>query len=61
LEFRVTDFRSVADSGWIHTDQVVASIGINGADKTNLLLLPRKHNPATNDGAINLVADVPLK
>ncbi len=38
LSFRVTDFRSVEDSGWIEADSVTALIGTNESGKTNLLV-----------------------
>lgn len=37
LKFRVTNFRSVEDSGWIDVDRVAAFIGVNESGKTNLL------------------------
>jgi ABC-type cobalamin/Fe3+-siderophores transport system ATPase subunit len=60
VKFRVRDFRSVEDSGWITVDDVTALIGINESGKTNLLLPLWKLNPA-KDGEINLVADAPRK
>ena len=56
--FRVTNFRSVNDSGWIETDDVSALIGTNESGKTNLLLPLWKLKPA-KDGEINLIADAP--
>ena len=59
-KFRVRNFRSVEDSGWIEVDDVTALIGINESGKTNLLLPLWKLKPA-KDGEINLVADAPRK
>lgn len=59
-KFKVQNFRSVEDSGWIEADDVTALIGINESGKTNLLLPLWKLNPA-KDGEINLVADAPRK
>lgn len=59
-QFRVTNFRSVVDSGWIEADQVTALIGTNEAGKTNLLLPLWKLNPA-KEGAINPISDYPRK
>lgn len=56
--FRVTDFRSVVDSGWIDASDVTALIGENEAGKTNLLLPLWKLNPSGN-GEINLLDDMP--
>jgi hypothetical protein len=58
LRFRVTNFRSVVDSGWIEADRVTAFIGINESGKTNLLLPLWKLNPA-RDGEIVPTSDYP--
>ncbi len=60
LRFRVTNFRSVKDSGWIDADRITALIGANEAGKTNLLLPLWKLNPA-KEGEINLLSDLPRK
>ena len=57
-KFRVTEFRSVQDSGWIDADQITALIGTNESGKTNLMLPLWKLNPAA-DGEIDLLADLP--
>ncbi len=56
--FRVTEFRSVQDSGWIDVDRVAALIGTNESGKTNILLPLWKLNPA-EDGKIVLDNDLP--
>lgn len=56
--FRVTDFRSVADSGWIEAERVTALIGVNESGKTNLLLPLWKLNPA-REGEIKPTSDYP--
>ena len=45
-KFKVTNFRSVDDSGWIEADAVTALIGVNESGKTNLLL-PLWTEPST--------------
>lgn len=60
LSFRVTEFRSVTDSGWVSVEDVTALIGTNESGKTNLLLPLWKLNPA-KDGEINPTADFPRK
>ncbi len=60
VAFRVREFRSVDDSGWIETDQVTAMIGTNESGKTNVLIPLWKLNPA-KDGAIDPIADYPRK
>jgi predicted ATPase len=58
--FRVTNFRSVRDSGWIDASDITALIGTNESGKTNLPLPLRKLNPA-KEGEIKLLADAPRK
>lgn len=58
LRFRVTDFRSVKDSGWIDTSDITALIGENESGKTNLLTPLWKLNPA-NDEPIDVLSDSP--
>jgi hypothetical protein len=56
--YRVTNFRSVMDSGFLDLDDVTALIGVNESGKTNLLLPLWKLNPA-GDGAIDTISDYP--
>lgn len=56
--FRVTNFRSVSDSGWLDADNVTALIGVNESGKTNLLLPLWKLKPA-QDGEIQPTSDYP--
>ncbi|MDL2281202.1 AAA family ATPase [Selenomonadales bacterium OttesenSCG-928-I06] len=57
--FKVTNFRSIMDSGWIDCDSVTSLIGINEAGKSNMILALWKLNPV-RDGEINLLADFPI-
>lgn len=59
-KFKVTNFRSVDDSGWIETDDVTALIGTNESGKTNVLLPLWKLSPA-KEGAVIPTADYPRK
>ncbi|MGL6212882.1 ATP-dependent nuclease [Billgrantia desiderata] len=56
--FRVLNFRSVEDSGWIEAEKVTALIGVNESGKTNLLLPLWKLKPA-RDGEIQPTSDFP--
>ncbi len=58
--FRVQNFRSVDDSGWIDVDSVAALIGTNESGKTNVLVPLWKLNPVKG-GEINPTADFPRK
>lgn len=57
-QFRVTNFRSVNDSGWVEVDGVTALIGVNESGKTNLLVPLWKLNPAW-EGEIQPTSDYP--
>lgn len=56
--FKVENFRSISNSGWIDSDNVTALVGVNEAGKSNLLLALWKLNPATG-GEINKLEDMP--
>src|SRR5713101_3105101 len=60
IRFRVRNFRSVDDSGWVEVENVAALIGTNESGKTNILLPLWKLNPA-KEGAIDLTSDYPRK
>lgn len=60
VRYRVTNFRSVKDSGWIEADRVTALIGVNESGKTNLLLPLWKLNPA-RDGELLPTSDYPKR
>lgn len=57
--FRVTNFRSVIDSGWISSDDVTTLVGINESGKSNILLALWKLNPARG-GEIDPLHDLPV-
>lgn len=59
--FKVEHFKSIDESEWIDVEQVTTLIGINESGKTNILHALWKLNPASSDGAINLVSDAPRK
>ena len=56
--FRVYDFRSVHDSGWIDVDETTALIGVNESGKTNLLLPLWKLKPV-REGELQPTSDYP--
>lgn len=58
--YKVTNFRSVDDSGWIDANSVTALVGVNESGKTNLLLPLWKFRPA-REGALQPTADYPKK
>jgi predicted ATPase len=60
IRYRVREFRSVKDSGWIDCDNVTTLVGVNEAGKSNLLTALWKLNPVKG-GKIDLLADLPRK
>lgn len=59
-KFRVQNFRSVEDSGWIDAENVTCLVGTNESGKTNLLLALWKLNPANDEPIVPLI-DYPRK
>ncbi len=60
MKFRVTNFKSVEDSGWIDCDDITTLIGTNEAGKSNVLTALWKLNPARG-GEIHPLSDFPRK
>lgn len=60
VRYKVNNFRSVKDSGWIEAGGVTGLIGVNESGKTNLLLPLWKLNPA-RDGGIQPTSDYPKR
>ncbi len=58
--FRVQNFRSFIDSGWVICDSVTAIAGVNEAGKSNLLRALWKLNPATRADNKILKNDIPI-
>ncbi|MEL7569009.1 MAG: AAA family ATPase [Eubacteriaceae bacterium] len=59
-KFKVTNFRSIMDSGWIECDNITSLVGINEAGKSNIILALWKLRPARN-GEIEPLHDMPTK
>lgn len=57
--YRVKNFKSIRDSGWVNCSDVTTLIGVNEAGKSNLLLALWKLNPAKG-GDIVLSDDMPI-
>jgi predicted ATP-dependent endonuclease of OLD family len=60
IKYRVQNFRSIIDSGWIDIFENTCMIGTNESGKTNLLVGLWKLNPANNED-INPLIDYPRK
>ncbi|MBQ5319346.1 MAG: AAA family ATPase [Oscillospiraceae bacterium] len=59
LRFRVTNFRSIEDSGWVDCNDVTTLVGVNESGKSNVLLALWKLNPA-REGNIDVLHDLPV-
>ena len=57
--FKVTNFRSITDSGWVDVSQITAILGRNESGKSNLLRGLRSLNPAEGFTALNPIKDFP--
>lgn len=60
VKFRVQNYRSISDSGWIESEKVGCLVGTNESGKTNVLLALWKLNPANDEPIIPLI-DYPRK
>lgn len=60
LQFRITHFRAIQDSGWLSIRDLNGFIGANESGKTTLLLGLSKLNPSHNE-PINPLQDFPRK
>ncbi|SNB79806.1 AAA domain-containing protein, putative AbiEii toxin, Type IV TA system [Arboricoccus pini] len=60
VKFKVENFRSVEDSGWITVDRIGAFVGVNESGKTNLITPLWKLHPA-REGEIQPTSDYPKK
>ncbi len=58
-KYKVCNFKSVRDSGWIECNDVTTLVGVNEAGKSNLLLALWKLNPVTG-GEIDVLHDAPV-
>src|SRR5689334_3104150 len=58
-KFRVTNFRSVNDSGDIRVDRLTALVGRNESGKSNLLLALASLNPPSGSKKLDPIKDFP--
>jgi len=58
-EYRIRNYRSVADSGPVRANKVTSLVGRNESGKSNLLLALRTLNPPAGLKALNKIKDFP--
>lgn len=57
--FKISNYRSINDSGWIDTVKMTALVGRNESGKSNLLLALSSLNPASGMKALSQLKDFP--
>src|SRR5690606_37402936 len=58
--FRVTNYRSIRDSGWVEVEAITAFVGQNEAGKSNLFEALYRLNPFAPDEAYDIDEDWPV-
>lgn len=58
-EFRIQNFRSIYDSGWVRVDQRTALVGRNESGKSNLLMALASFNSSNGQKPLSRVKDFP--
>ena len=58
-KFRITNYRSVNDSGWIDVAKMTAMVGRNESGKSNVLLALESLNPPGGPQTLTLLKDFP--
>src|SRR5882672_10525966 len=59
IKFRITNFRSINDSGEVSVDKLTALVGRNESGKSNLLLGLETLNPSGGRKPLNKIKDFP--
>lgn len=59
LKFKVNNYKTIENSGWITTNEITCLVGENESGKTNILTALLKLNPADKDTKIDLLSDYP--
>ena len=60
VEFKVTNYRNVRNSGWITVNDISAFVGQNEAGKSNLFEALYRINPFVSNEAYNIDEDWPV-
>jgi len=59
LKFRVTNYKTIEDTGWLDIEDMTCLVGENESGKTNILTALLKLNPADEHVKIDLISDYP--
>lgn len=58
-KFRVKNYKTIEDTGWIDSDQIGCLVGVNESGKTNIITALLKLNPVDETTKINALLDYP--
>ena len=59
IKFRVKNYKTIDDTGWISSDQIGCLVGVNESGKTNVITALLKLNPVDSSIKINALLDYP--
>ncbi len=59
IKFRVRNYKTIDDTGWISVDQIGCLVGVNESGKTNIITALLKLNPVDSSIRINPLLDYP--
>lgn len=59
IKFRVKNYKTIDDTGWISIDQIGCLVGVNESGKTNVITALLKLNPVDSSIKINALLDYP--
>jgi len=59
IKFRVKNYKTIDDTGWISIDQIGCLVGVNESGKTNIITALLKLNPVDSSIKINALLDYP--
>ena len=59
IKFRVTNYKTIEDTGWLEIEDMTCLVGENESGKTNILTALLKLNPADEHVKIDLISDYP--
>lgn len=59
VKFKVTNYKTIEDTGWLDIEDMTCLVGENESGKTNILTALLKLNPADEHVKIDLISDYP--
>ncbi len=59
IKFRITNYKTIEDTGWLNIDNITSLVGVNEAGKSNIITALLKLNPVDDELKINILNDYP--